>query len=196
MSNNPLIPVFTGQINNESVQLVDARLLHSFMEVARDFSTWITDRIKQYGFVENQDFIRIFQNREIENSLIPQNGGIKKSRGGDRRSIHYHLSLNMAKELSMVERNAKGKEARRYFIECEKRLLGQVPDHIAKAYDELVMNKIPEYLKVITAPLSVAEFEERYHFHENALECLQNAQVIMPARDFLKIKQDLQINTL
>jgi anti-repressor protein len=95
----------------------------------------------------------------------------------------------MSKELSMVERNAKGKEARRYFIECEKRLLGQVPDHVAKAYDELVMNKIPDYLKVITAPLPVAEFEERYHFHENALESLKNAHVIMPARDFLILKQ-------
>jgi hypothetical protein len=67
---------------------------------------------------------------------------------------------------------------------------GQVPDHIAKAYDELVANKIPEYLKIITAPLPVAEFEERYHFHENALEDLKNAQIIMSAREFLNIKHN------
>jgi len=68
-------------------------------------------------------------------------------------------------------------------------ITGQVPDHIVKAYDELVANKIPEYLKVITAPLLVAEFEERYLFHEIALEGLKNAQLIMPARDFLRLKQ-------
>jgi hypothetical protein len=60
---------------------------------------------------------------------------------------------------------------------------GQVPDHIAKAYDELVANKTP-----ITTPLTVIEFEERYTFHQNALENLLNAQVVMTAREFLKIK--------
>lgn len=43
------------------------------------------------------------------------------ARGGHNR-IEYHIILDMAKELSMVERNAQGKAARRYFIECEKRL--------------------------------------------------------------------------
>jgi hypothetical protein len=70
---------------------------------------------------------------------------------------------------------------------------GQVPDHIAKAYDELVANKIPEYLKTITAPLPVAEFEERYAFHENALESLKNAQLIIAAKDFLNLKQRLNV---
>jgi KilA-N domain len=67
----------------------------------------------------------------------------------------------------------------------------EVPEHIVKAYEELVANKIPEYLKIITSPLSVIEFEERYRFHETALESLKNAEVIMPAREFLKIKQTL-----
>ena len=174
MQNQELIPVFIGIIADVPTQLIDARTLHAFLEVGKVFATWITDRIKQYEFLENQDFIAISQNREI---------------GKGRGKNEYHLTLDMAKELSMVERNAKGKEARRYFIECEKRLLGQVPDHIVKAYDELVANKIPEYLKVITAPLLVAEFEERYLFHEIALEELKNAQLIMPARDFLRLKQ-------
>ena len=106
--NNQLIPVFAGNINNQSVQLVDARLLHSFLEVARDFSTWIKDRIEEYGFIENIDF------------LLPKFGE-QKGRGGYNK-IDYHLTLDMAKELSMVERNDKGREARRYFIDCEQQL--------------------------------------------------------------------------
>lgn len=94
---------------NNGKQTVNARELHAFLEVGKDFSTWLKDRIDQYGFVENQDFI-IFP--EIgENS-----SGIKRG----RPSKEYHISIDMAKELAMVERNDKGKQARQYFIECER----------------------------------------------------------------------------
>lgn len=107
--NTQLIPVFAGHIQNQSVQLVDARLLHSFLEVTRDFSTWIKNRIDEYEFIENIDFLL-------------HKFGEQKGRGGHNK-IDYHLTLDMAKELSMVERNEKGKIARRYFIECEQRLI-------------------------------------------------------------------------
>lgn len=87
-------------------QVVNARELHAFLGSKQDFSNWIKNRINKYGFVENQDF-EVFNNF-IENS----NGG--------RPSIEYALTMDMAKELSMVENNEKGKTARRYFIECEK----------------------------------------------------------------------------
>jgi hypothetical protein len=58
-----------------------------------------------------------------------------------------------------------------------------VPEHVAKAYDELVENKTP-----IAKPLSVAEFEERYTFHKNGLENLKNAQIVMAGQDFLTLK--------
>ncbi|EFP5438422.1 phage antirepressor Ant [Salmonella enterica] len=107
---NQLIPVFNGTISNESVLLCDARKLHSFLEVGKMFANWIKDRLTEYEFVENQDYILICQN------------GQTKGRGGDRRSKDYHLTLDTAKELAMVERNDKGRQIRRYFIECEKRL--------------------------------------------------------------------------
>ncbi|HFP4430940.1 antA/AntB antirepressor family protein [Escherichia coli] len=105
-----LIPVFDVTINNEPVLLCNARDLHEFLEVRRDFSTWIKNRITEYGFAVDVDYI-----------LVHQNGGIK-GRGGDRRSKDYHLTLDTAKELAMVERNEKGRQIRRYFIECEKKL--------------------------------------------------------------------------
>lgn len=105
-----IIPVFSGAIHDEQSQLVDARELHSFLEVKMRFNDWISRRINDYEFIESEDFVLITQNR------------VTKGRGGDRRSKAYHITLDMAKELSMVERNEKGRQARRYFIECEKRL--------------------------------------------------------------------------
>jgi len=104
--NNTLIPVFESTINEELVQTVNARELHAFLESKQDFSTWIKARIDHYGFVENQDFTRFHRKMEANNATI----------------IEYHISIDMAKEVSMVERNDKGKEARRYFIACEKKL--------------------------------------------------------------------------
>ncbi|EFL1756025.1 phage antirepressor Ant [Escherichia coli] len=104
------IPVFNGTIANETTLLVNARDLHTFLGVGKRFASWITERIAEYGFVENQDYILVSPNREI------------KGRGGDRRSKDYHLTLDTAKETAMVERNEKGRQIRRYFIECEKKL--------------------------------------------------------------------------
>ncbi|EJR5726351.1 antA/AntB antirepressor family protein [Escherichia coli] len=105
-----LIPVFNGTIANETTLLVNARDLHTFLGVGKRFASWITERIAEYGFVENQDYILVSPNREI------------KGRGGDRRSKDYHLTLDTAEETAMVERNEKGRQIRRYFIECEKKL--------------------------------------------------------------------------
>jgi anti-repressor protein len=85
---------------------VNARDLHAFLGVGKVFANWIKDRIEQFGFVEHQDFVVI---AEIGNN--PKSGPPLKQ---------YYLSLDMAKELSMVERNERGKQARQYFIECEK----------------------------------------------------------------------------
>lgn len=90
---------------------VSARELHLFLEVKSHFKDWIKRRIDDYGFIENQDF---------EVSLI-----FEQNTKGGRPTKEYILSMDMAKELSMLERSDKGKQARIYFIECEKRLKEQ-----------------------------------------------------------------------
>ncbi|EOP4070931.1 antA/AntB antirepressor family protein [Escherichia coli] len=102
-----LIPVFEGTISNEPTLLVNARDLHGFLEVGKDFSNWIRARLNEYGFVENLDYILFSPN-------------LAKTPG--RRRKDYHLTLDTAKELAMVERHEKGRQIRRYFIECEKKL--------------------------------------------------------------------------
>lgn len=96
---------------------VSARNLHQFLEVRSKFAEWINRRIDEYGFIENQYFI-IFS--EIS----------EKIRKG-RPTKEYILSMDMAKELSMIERSEKGKQARLYFIECEKKLRQVQPNYFA-----------------------------------------------------------------
>lgn len=120
---NELIPLHSQTINGNAVETVSARELHSFMEVNTKFADWIKNRINEYDFVENQDFISF-------------SGNLEKPTGG-RPSQEYFISIKMAKELSMVERNDKGKQARKYFIECEEQLNAltkpQVPLTFAEA---------------------------------------------------------------
>ena len=100
---NELISLTQSAINGELQQTVNARELHAFLESKQEFTNWIKNRIDEYGFVENQDYVII----------------LSKSTGGRPRT-DYFVSLDMAKELAMVERNDKGKQARQYFITCEK----------------------------------------------------------------------------
>ena len=89
---------------------VDARELHEFLQSGDRFDQWVKRRIEKYGFIEGQDFCT---------KLCESSGG--------RPSTEYTLSLDMAKELAMVENNEQGRKARRYFIEVEKRYRAQAP---------------------------------------------------------------------
>ncbi|EEC8663366.1 phage antirepressor Ant, partial [Escherichia coli] len=134
--------VFEGTISNEPTLLVNARDLHGFLEVGKDFSNWIRAKLNEYGFVENLDYILFSPN-------------LAKTPG--RRRKDYHLTLDTAKELAMVERNEKGRQIRRYFIECEKKLRNIQPvqteqqftaeDIILLCYVQLWMEKAQQLSK-------------------------------------------------
>lgn len=88
---------------------VSARELYEFLEIAERFSRWF-DRMREYGFAENIDYVRY----ESFNALA-------------RQSLQdYFISIDMAKEISMIQRSDKGKQARQYFLECERKLKGQI----------------------------------------------------------------------
>ena len=110
--NEQLIPVIE---NDRNELLIDAKLLHQKLQVQTRLNDWITRRIKEYGFVEGIDYYS-----NLSNSV---------NIFGKRRK-EYHLTLDMAKELAMVERTAPGRMIRQYFIGVEKeyrakRLYGQ-----------------------------------------------------------------------
>lgn len=100
---NELITLKTSEGGERTVS---GRELHEFLEVDTRFNDWITNKIKEYGFIKGTDYDSFTEN------LVK----------GGRPRVEYELTLNMAKELSMLEKNEKGKEARKYFIKCEKQL--------------------------------------------------------------------------
>ena len=89
--------------------LVSARELHEFLEVTERFQQWFDKRVNKYGFIENEDFTSVKTFTVVNN-------------GAERELQDYAITTDMAKELSMIQNTSKGKEARRYFIECEKKL--------------------------------------------------------------------------
>ena len=97
--------------NNDGAQAVLGRDLHAFLEIGKDYSTWFKDMC-QYGFIAGQDF-------------TPKSG--KTSEAGGRPRIDHIISLEMAKEICMIQRSPLGKQARQYFIECERRARNNVP---------------------------------------------------------------------
>ena len=94
-------------LNGENIMAVNARDLWKFLESRQDFSSWIKRRIEKYGFTEGRDYLL---HKFMEQ--LPS---------GAKHRIEYMVSLDMAKELAMVENNERGRQARQYFIEVEKR---------------------------------------------------------------------------
>ena len=108
------------QQHKDLQQAVSARELHDFLEMTERFSSWF-DRMLAYGFSESSDFEKCktfnASNRELED---------------------YFVSIDMAKEISMIQRSDKGKQARQYFLECERKLKEQsvtpaIPQSFAEA---------------------------------------------------------------
>ncbi|WGM09569.1 antA/AntB antirepressor family protein [Arsenophonus nasoniae] len=166
-----LINIETKNINGELIQTVNARDLHTFLESKQKFADWIKDRIQQYGFIESQDFIVI----------------LGKTPNGGRPAKEYHISLDMAKELSMVERNEKGKQARQYFIECERQ---------AKTATHVIPQTLPDALRL------AAEMAEKVQHlslvnkeQKTEIDCLKNLfQVGMTPVQFCKQLNGVNIN--
>ena len=126
--NQQLIPL---QENDNGEILVSGRELHEFLEVKTRYDIWFS-RMKEYGFIENQDFIAIVQKRTT-------------AQGNETTYTDHAIKLDMAKELAMIQRNEKGKQARQYFIAVEK--AWNSPEMIMKRALEIA-NRNVESLKL------------------------------------------------
>jgi len=179
---NTLPSVQMHKIGDDAIQSVNARDLHAFLEVGKDFSTWTKGRIEQYGFVEGHDFVSF--------DAAPQNGGA----GNRGHRVEFAISLDMAKELAMVERNEKGKQARRYFLDCERQVRAQaaaipqtLPEALRLAADEAEKRAAAEEKLAIAAPKALA-FDRIATETEGAV-CLRAAAKLtqVPKKQFLQL---------
>jgi len=94
------------ELNDNQEPIVSGRMLHEFLGIGTEYAKWFS-RMIEYGFIENIDFTEVF----VKND--------ENSKGG-RPAIDHAIKLDMAKELSMIQRNERGKQARQYFIKVQK----------------------------------------------------------------------------
>jgi len=106
---NDAIQISPAVIGGNHIDAVSAKQLHEALGAKSKFADWIRRRIDNIGYTQDVDFLAIFKNET------------KGSWFGSREVIDdYLLTLDMAKELCMLERNDKGRQFRRYFIERER----------------------------------------------------------------------------
>lgn len=116
--------------NENGEQLVSGRELHEFLEVNEKYTDWFK-RMVEYGFAENVDFIGLSE---------------KSEKLGGRPRTNHAMTLNMAKEVSMIQRTEKGKQARLYFIDVEnqyKAIQKRLPN-TREAIQQLLLQGVEE----------------------------------------------------
>jgi len=143
-----LIKIESNVIGNGAVNSVNSRDIHTSLSVKTPYSMWIQRAIEKYGFEENNDFT------------------INKFVNGKATQIDYIVTIDMAKELCMLDDSDMGKSYRRYFINCEKQA-------------QKVLS-IPEQIQLIA--LGHGEVQQRVEHIEIELETLKNDIVLTPAQ--------------
>lgn len=105
MSNFELLKV---EVNENNEQVINGRNLHEFLEINTPYVKWF-NRMKEYGFEENVDYLTVDKNvLRADGTKMPQ------------KQFDHILTLDMAKELCMIQRTPLGRQARQYFIQVEK----------------------------------------------------------------------------
>ena len=142
---NELIKIRKSDVGKETV---DARELHRFLESKQEFSKWIKDRIEKYDFVQGADFIKF--DKLVNSDSKPR--------------TEYALLLDMAKELSMVERSEKGKQARQYFIDRDKKLSQIESKQLPTTYKEALLELIVKVEENEKLELKLKEAQPKIEF--------------------------------
>lgn len=164
---NKLIPT---QQNSEGNILVGGRDLYEYLEVKEKYTEWI-NRMIDYGFLENVDY-------KIINEKVQS-----EKRARTYNQINHHIKIPMAKEISMLQRNEKGKQARLYFLELEEKWNSP----------EMVMKRAMDYLNERVAKLQVSnlvleqqvqELQPKASYYDLVLQNKSLLSVSKIAKDF------------
>ncbi|MDN7145162.1 antA/AntB antirepressor family protein [Liquorilactobacillus mali] len=147
---------------NNGRQAISGRELHDFLEIETQYTKWFS-RMCEYGFVENKDYTAISQKR-----LTAQ--------GNKTTYIDHAIDIDMAKEISMLQRNKKGKQARQYFISIEKEYkLQSAPDSymienpVERAEKWIAEQKAAQD-KVIKLETTIKKQAPKVEYHDHILK--------------------------
>ena len=142
--------------HREGQQLASGRDLHTFLELKTPYTQWI-ERMLEYGFIENTDYILVSQKSESSNIT-----GVKV--------IQDHLmTIAMAKEISMLQRNEKGKLARQYFIKCEE--AWNSPEMILARANQIQAKMIEDSTKKIQLlETKIEEMQPKADFYDDVAD--------------------------
>lgn len=156
---NHLIQISQTNINNELTQTVNARELHTFLGVGKDFSNWIKDQVTRARLVENRDFVKVAEKGELSKT-----GQVK---------VEYYLTIDAGKSIGMMSATDKGFEIRDYFLECERvakqALTPQLPQTHAEALRALADQlETTERLQLVNQQQSaqILEFKPKAEFFD------------------------------
>lgn len=163
---NELIPT---QENENGQILVSGRDLHEFLGIKTKYNDWF-NRMKEYGFIENTDYIEVAQKRVT-------------SHGREHDMSDHHLKLPMAKEISMLQRNEKGKQARLYFLELEEKW--NSPEMIIKRAHEFLQQRVEKLeTENLVLEQQVHEYEPKATYYDMVLQNKSLLSISKIAKDY------------
>ena len=163
-----LIPV---NVSKNDEQYVNGRDLHMFLEINTPYSKWF-NRMCEYGFVENIDYLT------LDKKVLRGDGAVMP-----KARLEHELTIEMAKQLCMLARNDKGREAREYFIEVEKEW--NSPEKVMSRALKIANNVINEQ-KVIIAQQEqqIAEFQPVRDYVDEILSSTSTLTTTQVAADY------------
>ena len=143
------------------IKTVDGREVHRFLKVGKDYTSWIKDRIKKFGFIEGVDYLLT----EIGEQLP----------SGTKYRTEYFLTISMGKELGMVDRSERGRQIRKYFISIEER--ATAPRQMTPA--EMFLHSAQSMYAIERQQAAQAEELKAISAH---VERVEKAQTVMSSR--------------
>jgi len=152
--------------NQNGEIIISARELYGFLEVNTPFRKWFP-RMTEYGFVEGQDYTTDF-------FVHPAN---------KQETKDYLLRLDMAKEISMIQRTEKGKQARQYFLNLEK--MWNSPEMVMKRALQIADKQV-EQLKLENKMYEqrIAEYEPKVTYVDEILKSTDAILISQIAEDY------------
>lgn len=162
------------RVNYDSDRItLSARELHKFLEVTERFGNWF-ERMNQYGFQENVDYL----GRKVFNTQAHQ------------ELQDYQITLDMAKEIAMIQRSEKGKQIRQYFLELERKwnspeaVMNRALEYSRKQVQALLQTNEKLELENKIQSQQINELKPKASYYDVVLNCKDLLSISVIAKDY------------